>query len=164
MKGKALSIAMFAATLVAPRAAQSQTAPLVPPGGVATVITFNMQLNLTNLAIDLERVRLACIIQSTAYTWTPPSMSTPGSVVALLPGAEMYVAQGKAVGILSAQVPIATAYLAPDAVGKQATYHCALFGYSTSLQRWDVLSDQQTNAAFRVSPAPPPAMTGSFVW
>src|SRR5262245_19154539 len=118
MKVRTLSIALLTATLAATGHAEGQTAPLVPSGGVATAITFEMQLNLTNLSTDLERVRLACIIQSVAYSWPiPTSLGTADGMAALLPGAEMYVTQGNAVGTLSVQFPIATAYLAPDAVG-----------------------------------------------
>ena len=161
----AMAIALLAATLAAPTHAEGQTAPLVPTeGGVATIITFNLQLNMTNLSPDLERVRLACFIQSPAYSWQIPTNSgTPGAWAAMLPGAEIYADQGKAVGTLSVQFPIATAYLAPDAVGKQATYGCMLIGYSSSLQRWDTLGSQQTTPAFRVSTTAAP-MTGTFVW
>ena len=157
MQAKALGIAIVAAMLASPMHAKCQTA-----GGVATVITFNIQLNMTNLSPDLERVRLSCIIQSAAYTLAMPTLNTSSEATGL-PGVDLYVVQGKAVGALSLQVPILAAYLTPDAVGKQANYLCMLIGYSTSLQRWNVLNEQQTNPAFRVSPAAPP-MSGTFVW
>jgi hypothetical protein len=161
MKRAAFSIAILAVMFAAPSHAACQTASPVP--ALATVITLDMQLNLTNLSPDLERVRLVCFIQSSAYSVPLPSIGSPDDAVRLLPGAELFVAQGKAVGTLSVQVPIAVANLAPDAVGKQANYTCMLTGYSTSLQRWDGLRDQHQNATFRVNPAPP-VMTGNFVW
>lgn len=163
MKRTTMSIAMFAASLAAPTYADGQTTSLIPTGSsVATVITFEMQLNLTNLSPDLQRVRLGCMIQSPSYSWTPPAAGSFDAITQF-PGAELYVVQGKAAGTLSVPVPIATAYLAPDALGKQASYMCFLVGYSTSLQRWDALSENQTNATFRLNAAPPNLM-GSFVW
>ncbi len=89
--------------------------------------------------------------------------TAPGDMVNQLPGADFYPAQGKAVGTLSVQYPVAAALLAPDALGKEATYSCTLLGYSISLQRWDRFYEQHTAPAFRVSPDTA-FMTGKFVW
>lgn len=160
MKDKIVSIVILAVALAAPGHAEGQ---VVGPGGVATVITFSMQLNMTNLSSDLGRLRLVCAIQSTALASPGQYSTAPGDLVNQLPGADFYPAQGKAVGTLSVQFPVATALLAPDALGKEATYSCILLGYSISLQRWDSFSEQQTAPAFRVSPGSM-WMTGKFVW
>lgn len=158
MVSKLVGLAMLAGTLAVPSRATAQaTSP-----GLATVISLQSQVNLTNLPADLERIRLGCWITSPSYSLPAPSMSYPNDV-SKFPGAELYVVQGKAVGDMTVQVPIFAAYLAPDAIGKQASYTCGFAGYSTSLQRWDFFSDQHTNPTFRLSPTPP-NFGGTFVW
>jgi len=151
MMRKVLGIALVAGTLAAPRRATGQSA--------ATIVSFEMQVNLTNLSPDLERVRLLCMITSTSLAMPAPTNYS----AELLPGTTMYVAQGQLVGTITVQFPIEAGWLAPDAIGKQADYQCQLVGFSTSLKRWDLLSDQPQTPSFRLNTSPP-ALRGSFVW
>lgn len=123
---------------------------------VATTITFVVPVNLTQLSPDLEKVRVACVIQpSSALVW-PTSQTGPAPTLE----EAMDVKSGQVVTAFRIIMPILSSWL-QDPIGKRADYSCALEGYSKG--RWDRFSETASDSAWRLTPTPQ-SIYGSFTW
>jgi len=129
-------------------------------------VTFKVPLNLTNVAADIGKVRVLCVITSDALTTAigpiPPLSSVPANN-ASANQQEWPVTSGQVATTATVVVPVPATGLVADAVGKTANYACFLGGFSTSLQRWDVFDAAHTVPEFRLTPSPP-LLQGSFTW
>jgi hypothetical protein len=136
---------------------------IVPQGlraqsGVSTgkgdpVISFDVPVKLSNVMSDISKVAVWCRITSSAIIG-------PRGGAYLQAQVEVPVTAGQVDTTVRVDV-VATNLDTP--AGKSATYVCALSGYSTARQTWDVFSDTHALPAFRLSPTPAP-LSGSFVW
>src|SRR5688500_15725136 len=101
----------------------------------ATSVTFTVTLNLTQLAPDLERVRLICFIKPSAVLVYPATLGQGLTLISeTFPWkSELWVVAGQVVGTMSVVHPIFAEWL-KDPIGKTADYECWLQGFSTSLK------------------------------
>lgn len=155
-----LTSALFAA-LPAVAAAQS-TSQLAPtfvsgPSSSNSDVTFSVPLNFTKLSSDIATIAVFCYIDSVAIS--PPR---PGGPNRAEKQEEYQVSGGKLV-MTPATVVVPISILV-DPVGKQATYTCNVTGYSTALKKWDKFDPSQTTPAFKLSPASPQSISGTFTW
>ena len=150
MRHVILAAATVACMLAIPVASLAQTSPLV--------ITFQVPLNLTDLAADITRVKVTCLIGgdeaygaqriATAYWGYEKEVEVPVSGGAL---------------VTTVAVPVTISDTINATVGTNANYGCSLQGYIESLQRWDLFTSAPESAPFRLIPDPQP-INGSFVW
>ena len=134
-----------------------------------TYVSFEVPLNLTQLSLDIERVRVTCIVAGDGLIGFPSASNfNPTDPNAPLPGPaarqEILVAGGQLVGSIKLIVGI-PAELLSNPIGKTAYYGCILHGYSKSLQKWNLFYEAATEAPFKLKVTPDGGVIqGSFVW
>ena len=126
---------------------------------VATTVTFNIPVNLTQLSPDLEKVMAVCVVTSEALAQPPVNTTN----VTALPNDQIPVVNGQVIATMRVLVPIYAEFLKADAKDKEAQYQCALMGFSRSAQGWGQFSESSPAAALLLKPAPLP-ITGTFRW
>lgn len=154
-----MTMAAVLAALPAIASAQtsSQLSPTIVNSGFSSSdVTFSMPLNFTRLSSDIAKIAVYCYIDSAALT--PPK---PGESSRAGKQVEYPVAGGKVVTTATVVVPIG---ILVDPAGKQATYTCNVTGFSTALNKWDKFDPSQTTLAFKLSPASPQSVSGTFNW
>lgn len=143
----------------------------MPASGVAqsqTSVTFAMPLNLTNLSVDIAKVRVECHISSSALVAIQPlavnvGLASGATQVMVSTHVDYPVSGGQLVMLNpGATVAFAGIYV-NNPTGQTATYVCNLTGFSTRLQTWDLFSATATTSAYRLSPTPV-QLTGTFTW
>ena len=137
----------------------TSTSATSPP---ATSVTFTMQVNLTQLSPDLEKVRLICAIMPSDVFKPPTNYLSSQAAMEAMPKDEIPAVAGQVVGTLRVIFPIAAEWLINPG-GKDAQYTCQLFGLSRAEQKWGVFSETSTIPALMLKPAPQ-QITGTFPW
>lgn len=141
MRSKILRTTLVLAALSAPRSLAAQT-----------MVTFEVPVNLTQLAPEITNVRVYCAITSTAIV-APTAGSQSGYD-------ELPVLGGKLVTTMRVVITFPAGSLqAPT--GKTAQYECVLQGVWAS--GVGGFSETTSNTVFQLKPTPPP-LTGNFVW
>jgi hypothetical protein len=138
-------------------------------------ITFQVPLNLTQLAADISKVAVTCVvIDPSDYHNSPYGNNTLGMDLGGIP------VQGGVWGLNKLEVPVVggevhttgtvvitvsdtQSWHPADHIGKGLLYYCSLKGFSSRLQSWDFFSETQVINAFRVSPTPEPIQS-PFTW
>ena len=126
-------------------------------------VTIRVPLNLTQLAPDISRVRVICTVRSPVVRSSSNILVDEALIAAPAGARYVVVSGGQAVATLDVAVPIPASSFTGPAVGQNATWECALTGFSTSGNRWDAFNATHANPAFRLSPTPG-AITGNFTW
>ena len=129
----------------------------------STNVTFRVPLNLTQLAPDISRVRVACTISSPVLRVVTLTDPYGRLVQAPLGALETRTSGGQLVTTLAVVVSVPSTGFTGPAVGQSASYQCWLEGFSQSGNKMEAFSASHTNPAFRLSPNPVP-LTGSFTW
>ena len=159
-----LAVAMVAVTL--PAGAQELTRPESVPNND---VTFEVPINLTQLARDIRQIDVTCYLTSDAITVLSSRATNPrrlgGNVV-------LDVGSGRLVTTANVVVAVPADRL-QDPAGKTFNWECSLTGYTTGtrLMRttggyaagWDFFSADHVNPSYRLSPTPK-ILSGSFVW
>jgi len=122
-------------------------------------VTFTVPLNFTGLSSDIAKIAVYCYIESSAL----PPPKVPGTSNRVGNQEEYSVVGGKLVNERGASIVVPVTIDAP-ARPTPATYTCNVTGFSTSLNKWDVFSPTQATPAFKLSPASPQTLTGTFNW
>lgn len=131
-------------------------------------VTFEVPINLTQLAADITKVDVSCILTSNAI------VPGPGNQQRLAGHAEFAVSNGQVV------VPAATVVVAVPAdrlqKPEEQTFNwvCDLTAYSVGARPppparrypagWDTFAERHDKPSFVLSPTPPTKLSGSFVW
>ncbi len=145
----------------------------VSPGEVApnNDVTFEVPINLTQLAADVRQIDVTCYVTSDAVIVNRNTRG-PASNPRLTGHTVLDVGSGRLV--TTANVVVA---VPPDRVqtpdGKTFNYECSLTGYSAGTRRprasggfpagWSLFAADHTNPSFRLSPTPK-VLSGSFTW
>ena len=166
MYRKTFGFAAVATLIAMPTLGQAQflfpnttTAPTTSPP--VTAFTFTMQVNLTQLSTDLEKVGLMCAINpSTVFKM--PAPSTMQGMIEVMAKDYLPVVAGQVVGTLRAVFPIPAEWLV-NPIGQPGDYTCMLLGLSRSEQKWGAFSETSTIPALLLKPAPQ-QITGTFKW
>ena len=151
------------------------------PVRAQAVVSFDVPVNLTQVHGDIERVRVICGVMSEAIVpaplansgssgslgdWsnlTSSSTSIYGDNLPLTAGRhEMPVFNNQVVATLRVIVTIPAEWLV-NPIGKKAQYSCGVMGYSRTVQKWGLFSDQSTELAFKLKVVPE-VFQGEFVW
>lgn len=160
----ALAMAAVAFPAAAPENIRYEPAP-------TNDITFEVPMNLTQLAPDITQVDVTCMLTSNAIL---PGNRT-GAYPRGLGGHTVFdVSNGQLVA------PAATVVVAVPADRLQKpeeqtfNWECTLTGYSAGTRPppparrippgWDTFAERHDKASFVLSPAPPATLSGSFVW
>lgn len=134
-------------------------------------VTFEVPLNLTQVAPDISKALVTCTITSDAIA----VRTRKGAAIRPQLGAqvELAVSAGRLVTTARVVVPVTTdrftdekTGIYSDPAGKSANYHCELTGFSTKRTTgggWGPFAAESPDTSFRLSPTPP-SLTGSFVW
>lgn len=160
-------------------AALAMTAVAFPAGAPENIryepvpsddVTFEVPINLTQLAPDITKVDVTCSITSEAI------------IAAARQGANKQLAGHTVFDVSNGQVvkPAATVVVAVPAERlakpENVTFNweCRLTAYSVGARPpppasryaagWDTFADRHPKASFVLSPAPPAVLSGSFVW
>jgi hypothetical protein len=138
---KILRTTLVLAALSAPRSLAAQT-----------MVTFEVPVNLTQLAPEITKIRVYCVIKSTAIV-APNAGNQSGTD-------ELPVLGGQLVTTMRVVISFPAGTLqAPT--GKTAQYQCDLQGVTASGAGG--FSETTSVTAFQLKPTPP-SLTGNFVW
>ncbi len=156
-----VALAMAAVALPAGAAENIKYEP-----GPSDDVSFEVPINLTQLAPDITNVNVTCYLTSDAIL--------PGNPRRLAGHTEFAVSNGQVVA------PAATVVVAVPAERLAKTeevtfnWECGLTAYSVGARPppparrftagWDTFAERHEKASFVLSPAPPAVLTGSFTW
>jgi hypothetical protein len=129
-------------------------AALAAPGSLAaqTMITFEVPVNLTQLAPEIIKIRVFCEIKSAAIVSPTAGRATAQD--------ELPVLGGKLVTTMRIIITFPAGSLqAPT--GQTAQYQCDMVGISAV--GLGSFSETAAIAAWQLKPTPP-SLTGTFVW
>ncbi len=146
--------ALATSVLLAPSLAVGQTIP----GDV----TFEVPINLTRLDPAITRVRVVCVIYSTAIPGHDRRIRGAPAPAGLAGNLEIPVSSGRVVTTANVVVRISPTAL-KDPAGKSANYECSIGAALRSGDWWWFGNDQQVPAPFRMA-SPPQSLTGTFMW
>ena len=139
----------LAVALSAPSAAAAQS--------VQTEVTLKVPVNLTDFGPDVAKIRLSCVITSSAIT----NGSSTGAIAKY--SDEIPMTAGKVATTVS--ITFSPVALSLNPVGKTASVFCEIAGWSTSLSSWYNFHGGATNPAFKTTTTAGAApLTTSFVW
>jgi hypothetical protein len=119
-----------------------------------TDVIFTLPLNLTNIAADITKVMVTCMVAGSPQASNPWRTSTELNTEQVFP-----VLDGR---VVTTAMIIVTVPTAPPP-GTQMGYGCGLSGFSNRLQRWDQFNESHATDVFRLTPTPADIFA-TFVW
>jgi len=165
---------MYARTLVA-LAMAAVSFPAAAPEDIrydpapSNDVTFEVPINLTQLAADIRQVDVTCILTSDAIVPSGPKVSSrqlAGHVV-------LDVSNGQLVTPATVVVAVPADRL-QDPAKHPFNWECRLTAYSVGTRPppparkfpagWDTFAARHEKVSFVLSPAPPAVLSGSFTW
>jgi len=129
-------------------------AVLAAPHSLAaqTMITFEVPVNLTQLAPEITKVRVNCVIRSAAIVSPTAGMAAGVDELPVL-GGKLVTTMRVVIGFLAGSLQAPT--------GQSAQYQCDLLGISAT--GMTSFSETSPSPVFQLKPTPP-SLTGTFVW
>lgn len=190
MKSRSLASCMVSCLLAVASLAIAQAPPMggFPTGALPqSDVTFHVPLNLTQLAADITKVAVVCVVfdqrgssnsPNLGQTWADEhaDLLDDPAMTALQNGltgfgvwgadrVEIPVTSGAVITTATVIVTISDTqgWAQADHFGDELGYFCAVDGFSGQLQRWEMFDAAHPIAVFRLSPTPDP-IPGDFVW
>lgn len=131
-------------------------------------VTFEVPINLTQLAPDITKVDVTCELTSDAILPGPGNQRRLGGHV------EFAVSNGQVVAPAATVVVAVPANRLQKPEEQKFAWECSLSGYSVGARPppparrypagWDTFADKHDKPSFVLSPTPPAKLSGSFVW
>lgn len=160
----ALAMAAVAFPAAAPENIRYEPAP-------SNDVTFEVPINLTQLAPDINKVNVTCYLMGNAILPGNPSSAYPRRLAGYV---EFAVSNGQVVEPTATVVVPVPAERLQKPEEQTFDWECSLTAYSKGARPppparrfaagWDTFAPRHDKASFQLSPAPPATLSGSFVW